>query len=196
MNEINSIAVFCGSSAGKNPVYVEQARELGKLMVAQNIELVYGGASIGIMGAAADEVMSGGGKVTGVIPEFMDQKEIIRRDVTNLVRVESMHARKLHMYEVADAIVAIPGGFGTMDELFESLTWVQLGLHAKPIGILNTNGYYDFLIKAMQHMTDEGFVRPMDFARLVIADTPAKLIEGLRTIDVAQHKPVITPSRV
>lgn len=196
MNQINSIAVFCGSSSGKNLVYVDQARELGKLMVAQNIELVYGGASIGIMGAVADEVMRGGGKVTGVIPEFMDQKEIIRRDVTNLVCVDSMHSRKLRMYQDSDAIVAIPGGFGTMDELFESLTWVQLGLHAKPIGILNTHGYYDFLIKAMQHMTDEGFVRPMDFARLVIADTPSALLAGLRTIDVAQHKPVITPSRV
>ena len=192
MNKISSIAVFCGSGIGNNPLYKEHARQLGTWMAKNDITLIYGGASIGMMGAVADAVLENGGKVIGVIPSFLDQKEIVHHQLTELVRVDSMHERKVKMYDMSDAIVAIPGGFGTMDELFETLTWVQLGLHAKPVGVLNTDGFYTHLLHQMDHMVEKGFVRAMDRNRIVVAEEVDAFIHGLLTIDVKQHVPVIT----
>ncbi|MFM7017146.1 MAG: TIGR00730 family Rossman fold protein [Bacteroidota bacterium] len=161
MRKINSLLVFCGSKEGVNPQYKEQAFLFGQYLAEQQIKVVYGGAMIGVMGAVADGVLSKGGEITGVIPKFLSVKEIIHENLTTTHVVNSMHERKLMMSEMCDAIVALPGGYGTLDELFEILTWAQLGLHQKPVGILNTEGYYDGLITFINSMRENGFVAPV-----------------------------------
>jgi uncharacterized protein (TIGR00730 family) len=158
MRKIDSVLVFCGSKEGTNPAYKEQAFLFGQYLAEQEIKVIYGGAMIGVMGAVADGALSKGGHVTGVIPQFLSRKEIIHEGLTEVHKVNSMHERKLRMSEMCDAVVALPGGFGTMDELFEILTWAQLGLHQKPVGILNTEGFFDGLLSFMHSMSENGFV--------------------------------------
>ena len=161
MRKINSVLVFCGSKEGTNPAYKEQAFLFGQYLAEQEIKVIYGGAMIGVMGAVADGALSKGGHVIGIIPKFLSRKEIIHEGLTEVHKVNSMHERKLMMSEMCDAIVALPGGFGTMDELFEILTWAQLGLHQKPIGILNTEGFFDGLLAFIDSMSVQGFVAPV-----------------------------------
>ena len=168
---MKAITVFCGSNSGFKEVYQQQAFLLGKKLAGENIGVVYGGARIGLMGAVADGALQNGGKVYGVIPEFLRSKEIAHEGLTELILVTSMHERKVKINELSDGVIALPGGFGTMEELFEMLTWAQLGLHKKPIALLNTNGFYDCLIKAAETMVIEGFLKN------ILSFLPGNIIE-------------------
>jgi len=170
------VLVFCGSSPGRLPDYVEGARELGAELAARGLGLVYGGGRVGIMGAVADAVLAAGGDVVGVIPRVLAEREIAHTGVTDLRVVETMHERKALMESLADGVIALPGGFGTLEELFEIVTWAQLGIHAKPIGLLNVAGYWDQLLTFIDHVVDERFVRPEHREALLVADSPAELI--------------------
>jgi len=154
-----ALCVYCGSSTGGHPDYAAQARALGAEMARRGIALVYGGGNVGLMGIVADAVLAGGGRVTGVIPRQLVEREVAHQGLTELVVVETMHQRKTRMFELSDAFVALPGGFGTMDEMFEMLTWAQLGLHRYPCAFLDVRGYYDGLRAMMDHMVAERFVR-------------------------------------
>lgn len=164
---MKSISVFCGSSAGRDPKYADFATQAGALIAKRGYRIVYGGSHLGLMGAVAEGALQNGGEVVGVLPKFMSSREIAHPGLTELIMVESMHERKLRMHDLSDGVIALPGGFGTFEELFEMLTWAQLGLHTKPIGLLNLDGFYDNLIKMMDHMNEEGFLRPQ-FRRLVL----------------------------
>jgi uncharacterized protein (TIGR00730 family) len=176
---IKRIAVFCGASSGNNPLYTEVADYVGRLLAQQNIELVYGGGKVGLMGVVADAVMQSGGKVIGVIPDFLYDMEVGHDEITELIKVKSMHERKWKMHELSDAIITLPGGFGTMEEIFEMLTWAQLKLHAKPIGILNTNHFYDGLLKQADHMMAEGFLKPAYRDMLIASSSADELLKIL-----------------
>lgn len=178
---IKRLAVFCGSKLGARPVYAQAATGLGSAMAARGIGLVYGGAANGLMGAIADAVLAGGQSAVGVIPRGLARQEFAHPRLTESHVVESMHERKAMMSDLSDAYLAMPGGFGTMDELFEALTWAQVGLHAKPIGLLNTEGYYDALLTWVQRGLDEGFVPSALSTALVVENEPAALIERLLT---------------
>lgn len=156
---MKSVVVFCASGVGENPNYKNIAFQVGEFLASRGIRVVYGGAKIGLMGAVADGALSKGGEVIGVLPKFLSGAEIAHDGLTDLILVESMHERKLKMHELSDGIITLPGGFGTFEELFEMLTWAQLGLHQKPIGVLNTAGYYDFLKSMIGHMRNEGLLR-------------------------------------
>ena len=171
------IAIFCGASAGHDPVYMETARMVGGTLARRGIGVVYGGGHVGLMGAVADAAMEAGGSVVGVIPTFMTHKELAHDRITELVLVRDMHERKMVMHERSQAVIAMPGGFGTMDELFELLTWRQLGLHAKPMGLLNVKGYYDGLLAQMAHMEHEGFLH--DTTRVMAASDMDVLVNAL-----------------
>lgn len=174
------LAVFCGSAEGNSPVYGVSAFALGKLCAEQQIGIVYGGAQVGLMGAVADGALRHGGEVIGVIPTFLRTKEIAHDGVTELIQVETMHERKMIMSTLCDGVVILPGGFGTMDEMFEMLTWSQLGLHSKPIALLNLNGFYNGLIDCMQTMVKEGFLQPNNHALLSVhtdIDTLVRTLE-------------------
>lgn len=155
---MHSLCVFCGSSAGNDPLYLEKARELGHVMAGAGLELVYGGGSIGLMGELADAVIERGGRVTGVIPKFLYDKELGHEGISELIVVDSMHDRKMKMAERADGFLAMPGGIGTMEELFEVFTWSQLSLIRKPVALYNLNHYYDALLSFLDHMVIEGFL--------------------------------------
>ncbi|RLJ64297.1 hypothetical protein CLV86_1413 [Lacinutrix venerupis] len=172
---MNSIAVFCGASLGNDNIIISEAHALGKTLAQNNITLVYGAAKIGIMGVVAKGVLENNGKVLGIIPNFLKTKEIVSEDLTQLIVTNNMHDRKVKMYEKSDGFIVIPGGFGTMDEFFEITTWGQLGLHIKPIGILNINGYYDALIQQSKVMVSKGFLSEENFKAVVIDNT----IDGL-----------------
>jgi uncharacterized protein (TIGR00730 family) len=156
---IKSIAVFCGSSLGNAPIFEKIARQLGKMLAEKQITLVYGGGRLGLMGAVADGVMEHGGQVIGVIPRFLSTKEVAHVGITELISVETMHERKLKMSDLCEGVIVLPGGFGTLDELAEMLTWAQLGLHQKPIGILNIEGYYDPLDQLFRTMETNGLLK-------------------------------------
>lgn len=153
------LCVFCGSATGGNPIYKETAQYFGQLIAERNIELVFGGGHIGLMGVIADSVLQNGGKVIGVIPQSLKEKEVAHLGLTELYVVETMHQRKALMADLADGFVALPGGYGTGDELFEIITWAQLKIHSKPIGLLNIAGYFDGLVQWINHMVAEGFVK-------------------------------------
>ncbi|WP_017496049.1 TIGR00730 family Rossman fold protein [Flavobacterium sp. WG21] len=174
------ITVFCGSSFGTDKIYKEQAALLGKTLAQQNIELVYGGANVGLMGAVADGILNEGGKAIGVLPNFLRSKEIAHLGLTELIVVESMHERKTKMNDLCDGVIALPGGFGTLEELFEMLTWGQLGLHKKPIGILNINGFYDSLIELTKVMVEKGLLKPVNQEMLLVSDTIEDLLHQMR----------------
>jgi uncharacterized protein (TIGR00730 family) len=174
------LCVFCGSSAGGQPEYAAAARELGALLARQGFGLVYGGGHVGLMGVLADAVLAGGGEVIGVIPQALVDRELAHPGLTELRVVGTMHQRKALMADLADGFAALPGGYGTGDELFEILTWAQLGLHARPIGLLNTAGYFDALLAWLDQMVREQFLRPEHRRVLLTADNPAALLDLLR----------------
>lgn len=176
---IRSICVFCGSRHGSNPAYAEAARELGRLMAERGIRLVYGGGRVGLMGEVADAVMAGGGQVIGVIPSLLVTKEVEHRGLTQLHEVGSMHERKALMEQLSDAFIVLPGGFGTLDEACEILTWAQLGLHAKPLGLINTAGYYDLLTAFLDHAQDEDFISATNRRLVQVEATAAALLDRL-----------------
>lgn len=177
---MKSITVFCGSSFGSDDIYKEQATLLGQTLAKQGIQLIYGGADVGLMGAVADGALNAGGKVIGVLPQFLQSKEIAHKQLTELVLVETMHERKTRMNELCDGVIVLPGGYGTLEEFFEMITWAQLGLHQKPIGILNTGGFYDDLIRMVQTMVDKGFLKQINRDMLLISNGIEKLLEMMR----------------
>jgi uncharacterized protein (TIGR00730 family) len=174
-----NICVFCGSSLGNNSVYTQAAQELAHLFVQSNSSLVYGGGNVGLMGIIADGVLKEGGQVIGVIPDFLLRKEVGHKGVTELIVVNSMHERKKRMADMSDAFIAMPGGLGTLDELAEILTWKQLGLIDRPIGLLNTNSYFTPLITQMEQMVEEGFLQPHSLTELIIQQSPQKLLASI-----------------
>jgi len=173
------ICVFCGSSAGSRPEYRGCAEELGVELTRRNIGLVYGGGNVGLMGAIADAVLAAGGEAIGVIPEHLMNREIGHKQLTKLHIVRSMHERKATMADLSDAFVALPGGFGTLEEFFEVLTWSQLGLHLKPCGIVNVLGYYTPLLAMLDHAVSERFLKPQNRALVLARDTPSELLQAL-----------------
>ena len=173
---IERICVFCGSRPGNRPEYLEAARRLGRLLAERGIGLVYGGASVGIMGALANAVLNGG-EVIGVIPHALAKHELAHDHLTELRVVSSMHERKALMAELSDAVIALPGGFGTFEELFETITWAQLGIHRKAMGVLNVGGFYDGLLLLVEHAIDEGFVPARDRELILAAAEPDVLLD-------------------
>jgi uncharacterized protein (TIGR00730 family) len=173
------VTVFCGSSFGTEDIYTIQATLLGQTLAKRNIELVYGGANVGLMGAVADGVLNEGGKAIGVLPNFLKSKEIAHQHLTELILVDSMHERKTKMNELCDGVIALPGGFGTLEEFFEMLTWAQLGLHKKPIAILNIGGFYDSLSNLVQTMVDKGFLKEVNQQMLLVSDNIEELLEKM-----------------
>jgi uncharacterized protein (TIGR00730 family) len=171
------VCVYAGSNPGTNPAYAEAAAERARLLASRNIGVVYGGGKVGLMGILADTALAAGGEVIGVIPQDLVDREVGHDGLTELHVVGSMHERKALMAELSDAFVALPGGAGTLEELIEVYTWSQLGLHAKPMGVLNVEGYYDGLAALLDHAMDEGFLRPQHRAALHTAATPAELLD-------------------
>jgi hypothetical protein len=180
MNGMKRIAVFCGSSTGSRPEYIRLAEDLGSAMATRKIELIYGGGGIGLMGILADAVLSGKGSVTGYIPDFFNRKDVAHNGLKELIYVPSMHERKLRMANAADGFIALPGGFGTMDELFEIITWGQLDLHRKPVGLLNVAGYYDDLLRFIDKMYAEGFLREAHHGMLIRETSPKALLDKMQ----------------
>jgi hypothetical protein len=177
--KINSLAVFCGSKNGNNPVYVNHAKELGKLLAKKNITLIYGGGSTGIMGAVADAMMENGGKVIGIITKKLVDWEHQHEGITDLSVVDDMHIRKQKMYDLCDAAVILPGGVGTLDEFFEMVTWNQLSIHDKEIYIINSDNFFDFLLKHIQQMEKQGFLYESVLERITVLDEPEQLLQYL-----------------
>lgn len=176
---MNRLAVYCGASMGADPLFAETARDLGAEMARRGIDLVYGGGHRGLMGVVADAVLAGGGRVFGVIPQALVDLEVAHTGLTELVTVTSMHERKAKMTELTDAFVAIPGGIGTLDELFEAWTWNALGYHSKPFCLLNVAGFWDRMIEFLDHVTESGFMSPARRAQLLVADGIGEAIEKL-----------------
>jgi len=176
---MHRVCVFCGSSPGARPAYAEAARAMGRALVARGLGLVYGGGNVGLMGIVADTVLSGGGEVVGVIPRDLQEREVGHPGLTRLEVVETLFERKQRMLDESDAFVSLPGGVGTLDELFEVLTWVQLGYLAKPCGLLDVDGFYDGLNRFLDQQVEERFVRPEHRALLLRADEPAALLDQL-----------------
>ncbi len=167
---IRKIAVFCGASAGRDALYRLAAYETGKVLAKEGIGIIFGGGKVGLMGALADGALDNGGEVTGVIPGFLKDKELAHPRVSQLIETETMHERKTKMNELCDGVIALPGGYGTLDELFEMLTWSQLGLHQKPIALLNVNSFFDPLLRMIQTMTDESFLKEV-YRDMVLCDS-------------------------
>ena len=172
---IQSLAVFCGAKTGNNPLYAEHAVQLGSLLAKNNVQLIYGGGSAGIMGIIADSVMAQGGRVVGIIPKILLEWEVQHRGITELIIADDMHARKRTLYSMCDAALILPGGFGTLDELFEIVTWNQLTIHDKNIFILNTGGFYNHLINHIQLMQQENFLFDNAIDKIKVIDLPAEL---------------------
>jgi uncharacterized protein (TIGR00730 family) len=179
MSAIQRICIYCGSSPGRRPDYAQQAERLARLLAQRGIGLVYGGATVGIMGIVADAALAAGGEVIGVIPRVLMEKELAHRGLSELHLVDSMHARKAMMVQLADGFIALPGGFGTLDELFETLTWAQLGIHQKPCALFNVDGYYDALIGFLRHSVDEQYVRPQHLRMLIVEQQIDKLLQRM-----------------
>lgn len=181
MKQLKSICVFAGSSAGIKTEYKEAAVSLGRCMAQKNYRLIYGGSRMGLMGEVANEMLQHGGEVIGIMPRGLFSGEIVHTALTELIEVESMHERKATMHELADGYIALPGGFGTFEELFEALCWAQIGIHKKPVGLLNVNGYYNPLMQMVQHAVDEGFSTDSAIRLINISDTPEQLISSMDT---------------
>ncbi|MFL5243070.1 MAG: TIGR00730 family Rossman fold protein [Gemmataceae bacterium] len=180
------LCVFCGSQAGKQPLYAQKARDFGSLLAQRGISLIYGAGNIGLMGVLADAVLQAKGEVIGVIPKSLVDREVAHAGLTELHIVNTMHERKALMADRADGFAALPGGYGTADEFFEILTWAQLGLHAKPIGLLNIAGYFDSLLEWLNHMIREGFLKPKHYRLLQIANQGEQLLDMLANYQAEQ----------
>lgn len=178
--EIRSLCVYCASSPGTNQAITDAARSLGVLLAAEGIELVYGGGAVGLMGLVADTVMAGGGRVTGIIPSALMPREVAHQGISELIEVETMHQRKSLMFERSDAFVALPGGFGTLEELAEVLTWAQLGIHNKPIGLLNIDGFYDHLLALFDRCIEDRILKEKNRVMLVDKTEPTELLAAIR----------------
>ncbi|HET9180489.1 MAG TPA: TIGR00730 family Rossman fold protein [Candidatus Angelobacter sp.] len=181
------ICVFCGSSFGVRPAYKDAAERLGRLLAERGIGLVYGGGCVGLMGAMADAALAAGGEVIGVIPDSLMRREVGHRGVTKLHVVETMHERKKLMADLADAFIAMPGGYGTLEEVLEAVTWSQLGIQQKPCGLLNVENYWDGLLKVLDHAVDEGFVRPENAQLFLVARTPESMLGRLSEWEPPAH---------
>jgi len=192
---LKNITVFCGANSGANPEFTLIARKVGSLLAGRGIGVVYGGAKIGIMGAVADGALARGGRVTGILPHFLSAREIAHDGLTELVVVDSMHERKLKMYAMSDGFLVLPGGFGTMDELFETLTWAQLGLHQKPIGILNIGHYYDELIALVERMAAEMILKDIYRSMMIVGDEIEELLSKMENYRAPQVEKWITPDK-
>ena len=180
---IKRISVFCGSGSGSNGYYPAAAKELGKLLSNKNIGLVYGGSKVGLMGEIAASVLKNGGQVTGVIPKALANKKVAFEELSDLRIVDSMHERKALIAELSDAFIALPGGFGTIEEIFEAITWTQLGIHDKACGFLNVRGYFDHLIKFIEHAIDQQFIHAENRSLVLIDDNPEKLLQKIKTFE-------------
>jgi uncharacterized protein (TIGR00730 family) len=191
---MKSVAVYCGSSSGNQEMYVQQAQEMGRELARRGLTLVYGGGCVGLMGVIADAVLAEGGKVIGVIPGFLADKELAHKGCTELHVVETMHQRKLLMADLADGFVAMPGGFGTLEELFEVLTWGQLGLHGKPVGLLNTLGFYDALLALLDHMSGEAFLRTENRDQVLQNASAATLLDAMEQYQPLRLEKWLTPA--
>jgi len=196
MREIKSLCVYCGSSSGSHPAYTEAAQAFGTRMAKEGIALVYGGGKVGLMGTVADAVLAAGGQVIGVIPRQLVEKEVAHTGLSELQVVETMHERKTRMYELADAFVALPGGFGTMDEMFEMLTWAQLGLHSYPCAFLDVRGFYRSLAATMDHMVAEGFVKAEQRDQVWFGENIDALFEWMRRFESSYTPKWITATSV
>lgn len=175
------ICVFCGSADGVDPIFAATAKELGQRIAAAGMGLVYGGASVGLMGTLADAALAGGAEVIGVIPQSLVDREIAHPNLTKLITVKTMHERKALMYQHADAFIVLPGGFGTLDEFMEIVTWAQLGLHRKPCVLLNINGYYDGLVAFLDHAVERGFIKIKNRGLIRVAQTLDDALDPVRT---------------
>ncbi|ASK29972.1 Rossman fold protein, TIGR00730 family [Chryseobacterium sp. T16E-39] len=193
---IKRLTVFCGSSFGAEPIYEDQAYALGKKLVEEKIGLVYGGAISGLMGVVANGVMENGGEAIGVLPHFLKGKEIAHQNLTDLILVETMHERKTKMNELSDGVIALPGGYGTLEELFEMMTWAQLGLHQKPIAVLNVNGFYDDLLKMTQTMVDKGFLKEANQKMLIVDDNIDVLLAKMKNYEAPKVDKWISKDKV
>lgn len=180
MNALNAVCVFCGSQPGARPDYLQAARELGTLLARRGVATVYGGGHVGMMGALADAALAAGGQVIGVIPEHLMRPEVAHQQLSELRVVDSMHARKRMMAQRADAFIVLPGGFGTLEEMFEMVTWLQLQLQSKPVGCVNVSGYFDHLLAFLRHAAAEDFIRPQHRDLLLVEPTAPLLLERLR----------------
>lgn len=187
---MKKIAVFCGSSLGFDPAYKQSAIELGNAFVKRDFTLVYGGGKIGMMGVIADTILSQDGKVIGVIPELLEKKEVVNRDVTELIVTKKMSERKVIMSKLCDGYISLAGGFGTLDEMFEGLTMSQLQIEQKPNGILNTNGYFDHLLAQADRMIQEGFVRPSNKDLLIVSNSVDDLLNKMEAYEAPQKAPI------
>lgn len=179
MIDLNTLCVYCGSSAGTDMEIISQAQVLGKTLAKRDITVVYGAAKIGIMGAVAQAALDHDGKVIGVIPKFLMIKEVVHTGLTELIVNDTMHQRKMKLQELSDGFITLPGGFGTMEELFEVLTWSQLALHQKPVGLLNVNGFYDDLLNALQTMVEKGFLKKENLKILLVDTTVDGLLDQM-----------------
>jgi len=186
---MKSIIVFCGSRDGYNEIYRETAYQLGAVLAQKKIKVVYGGAKVGLMGALAEGVLDNNGEIVGIIPYFLKTKEIAHDNLTTLISVTTMHERKMQMYELGECIIVLPGGWGTMDELFEVLTWGQLGLHSKPTGLLNVNGYYEPLVALCDNMVQEGFLDEPLNSNILIDGSIEDLLAQLAIKCLAAEEP-------
>lgn len=179
MNKLDKICVFCGSSDGNDLAITDAAIKLGEIFSERNITLVYGAAKIGVMGTIAKSVLDNKGKVIGIIPNFLKKKEVVHLGLTELITTQNMHERKMKMQEESDGFIALPGGMGTLEELFEIITWLQLGLHQKPIGLLNINGFYNDLIKMLETMVRKGFLSMDNYNLLLVDSNPVQLLKKM-----------------
>jgi len=184
--KFRAVCVYCGSAKGSSPIYADAAKSLGISLVKHNLSLVYGGGHVGLMGIVADAVLDAGGEVTGVIPKALMDTEVGHERLTRLLVVKDMHERKALMAEHADGFIAMPGGIGTLEELFETLTWAQLGFHEKPIGLLNVDKFYDPLIEFLRHQTSQGFLRTEHKDLLLVQTEPDSLIEQLKNFTMPE----------
>ncbi|MFT5468486.1 MAG: hypothetical protein ACI8UO_003595 [Verrucomicrobiales bacterium] len=185
---MNSLCVFCGSSPGKRPIYLESAREVGRTLARNGIRMVYGGGSVGMMGATADACLKAGGEVVGVITQKLSDLEVGHASLTEIHVVETMHERKAMMAELADGFVSLPGGIGTLEELFEVFTWAQLEIHAKPCALLNVEGYYDRLYEFLQHVVEERFLLREHGEMLMLGEDFEQLLDRMRTFEPVRLK--------
>ena len=186
---MKAILVYCGANSGNKPIYKETAKNLGLIFVKKGIRLIYGGGSLGLMGEISTTVMENGGEVTGIIPHFLDKLEVGNPNLSEVIKVDTMHQRKALMEELCDAIITIPGGYGSMDELFEIMSWSQLGLHNKPVGLLNVNHFYDHLIQQLDVMVEEGFLRAENRTLLIVDESIDGLLSKMEAFVPIQNTP-------